>query len=149
MGADASLREQAIRTECRDLVARTAYLLDAQDYEAFVECFTEDAQLTRPGGSALVGRADILASYRARPADRITRHQLTNTVVEVETPDAARAVSYVVVWSASAGEPVEAAGRKANARLVMGEFRDRLVRTPQGWRVSQRDAAFLMYRDLA
>src|SRR5690606_31199066 len=69
----------AIESACKNLVARAAYLTDKQDHEAFAECFTANARLTRPGGEPLIGREAILASYRGRPADRITRHLITNT----------------------------------------------------------------------
>lgn len=137
----------AIQAVCKDLAARTAYYSDLQDYDAFVQLFTEDAQLTRPGGTPLVGRQAILDSYRAKPADRITRHFVTNSVVYDITPESAAMSSYVLLWSSSTNEPVEAFGRKANARQVAGEFIDKVVLTDEGWKIAERSAIFHMYSD--
>jgi len=137
----------AAQALCRDLVARTAYFTDQQNHEAFAGLFTEDAQLARPGGAWLNGRAEILASYRAKPADRITRHLVSNTVFSDTQAGSAQAVSYVLLWSTTADAAPEAFGRKANARQVLGEFHDSFVKTEQGWRIAKREAVFIMYRD--
>lgn len=137
----------AVQAACRELVARSAYCVDQQDYQAFAELFAEDGRLARPGGAWLSGRAEILASYQGRPADRITRHVVGNTVFIDTQAGSAKAVSYLVLWSTSAGEAVEAFGRKANARQVLGEFHDSFVKTEQGWRIAQREAEFIMYKD--
>ncbi len=140
--SDAILATQAV---CKDLAVRTAYFADLQDYESFVQLFTEDATLTRPGGEPLVGRQAILASYLAKPADRLTRHFVTNTVVYDITPDTASMNSYVLLWSSSTDQPLETFGRKANARQVAGEFIDQVVLTDEGWKIAQRRAVFNMY----
>lgn len=137
----------AVQALCKDLVARTAYFTDQQDHDAFAELFSEDAQLARPGGAWLNGRAEILASYRAKPADRITRHLVSNTVFIDTQADAAQAISYVQLWSTSADAEPEAFGRKANARQVLGEFHDSFVKTGNGWRIAKREAVFIMYKD--
>lgn len=137
----------AAQALCKDLVARTAYFADQQDHSAFVELFTEDAQLARPSGAWLKGRDEILAEYRAKPADRITRHLVSNTVFLDTQADSAQAISYVLLWSTSADAVREAFGRKANARQVLGEFHDSFVKTGQGWRIAKREAVFIMYKD--
>ena len=137
----------ATQAFCKDLVARAAYFTDQQDHDAFVELFTEDAQLARPGGTWLNGRDEILVSYRAKPADRITRHLVSNTVFLDTQADSAQAISYVLLWSTSADSASEAFGRKANARQVLGEFHDSFVKTERGWRIAKREAVFIMYKD--
>jgi ketosteroid isomerase-like protein len=137
----------AIQAICKDLAARTAYFSDLQDYEAFVDLFTPDAQLVRPGGQPLVGREQILQSYRSKSADRLTRHFVTQSVVYDITADSANMTSYVLLWSSSRQVQVEAFGRKADTRQVAGEFIDRVVRTPEGWKIAERAAAFHMYTE--
>lgn len=137
----------AVESACKNLVAQAAFLTDRQDHEAFVQCFAVNGELTRPGGQPLVGRDAILASYRGRPADRITRHLVTNTFMTEIGPDYARAISYVLLWSTSTEQPEEAFGRKANARQVLGEFNDRFELTDEGWRIAQREASFVMYTE--
>ncbi|MFA7625241.1 MAG: nuclear transport factor 2 family protein [Pusillimonas sp.] len=137
----------AVQVVCKDLVARSAQYSDQQDYASFVQLFTEDAVLTRPGGSPLVGRDAILASYRSKPAERLTLHFVTNTVVTDITASSASMSSYVLLWSSSTDLPVEAFGRKANARQVAGMFEDRVVLTDHGWKIAERRAKFSMYSE--
>lgn len=133
------LAEQA----CRDLVARAAMLTDANRHEDFAALFAPDGELTRPGGEPLRGREAIVASYRTRPAGRLTRHLLGGTVVELLDADRARARTSVLLWSAEEADPAGAFGRPAR-RQVLGEFEDEFVRGPQGWRIARRQARFLM-----
>ncbi len=134
------LAEQA----CRDLVARAVQCTDSHRHEDFAACFAADAVLTRPGGEPLAGREAILASYRTRPADRITRHLVTSTVVTLESATHARGLSCVLLWSGEAADAQGPSGRPAR-RQVMGEFDDVFTLTAEGWRIARRDARFLLY----
>ena len=136
----------AAESACRDLVMKAALRTDAGDHDGFAALFALDAVVTRPGGQPLQGRDAILASYRSRPADRITRHVVTNCVVEVESPTQARATSYVQVWSATAGADATPFGLKAHDRIALGEFCDRFVQVPgEDWRIASRQARFVMH----
>lgn len=129
---------------CRDLVVQAAACIDAQDYEAFAALFLPDGELQRPGDSPLHGRAAILAAYRARPADRITRHVVTNTRVDLESESLARVSSLVLLWSGSLTSPAGPFGRPAQPRRVLGEFDDRLVQVSEGWHIARRIARFVL-----
>ena len=129
---------RAIEQDCERLIRRYVNLNDAQDWQAVANLYTEDARLARPSkpGEFIDGRAAILASFLARPA-RVQRHVIANTVVEVESPDAARAFSVIVLYMgdvpADGGLPV----MDAKSPLV-GTFTDRLVRAREGWRFAER-----------
>lgn len=139
---DRLLVEQA----CRDLVQQAAARTDAQDHEGFVALFTHDAVLQRPGGAALVGREAILASYRERPANRLTRHLLCGTLFEACTAEAASAVTQVLLWSGDANDAPGPFGRPS-PRQVLGQFEDGFVHTAEGWRIGHRVASFTLYRE--
>jgi hypothetical protein len=132
---------------CRDLVLRAAVLADAQQHADFAELFAEDGVLVRPGAQPLQGRAAIVASYRGKPPGRITRHLISNTLVALESGTAARATSCVLLWSGLASDAAGPFGRPARDRQVVGEFDDRLVLTPQGWRIARRSASFVLFRE--
>lgn len=137
---DRLLAEQA----CRDLVVRAAHCTDSHRHEAFAALFATDAVLTRPGGEPLRGREAILASYRTRPTDRITRHLVTGSVIELDSATQARGLSYVLLWGGETGDAEGASGRPAR-RQVMGEFDDVFTLTAEGWRIARRDARFVLY----
>src|SRR4051794_7574812 len=99
-----ALQRLLIVEACRDLVLRAAAQADAGDAAALAALFTEGAVLARPNAEPLQGRAAIRASYAQRPAERITRHLVTNTVVVVESPGASRALSSVLLWAGSSAD---------------------------------------------
>lgn len=145
------MNQQAIWMEklaCREVVERSVRHVDAGDADAFAALFAEDAALLRPGGAALQGREAIRRSYAARPADRITRHLVANTVVDIRADGLARACSYVLLWSGSADAPDGAFGRPAHARQIVGEFDDLLRRQADGaWRIQRREARFVLHAE--
>jgi ketosteroid isomerase-like protein len=135
-----------IDAACRDTVARAARLVDQQDYEAFAALFTEDGVLQRPNAEPLLGRAAMVAAYRARPATRITRHLLAGTVVDVLSADEALAFSAVLLWVGDRADAEGPSGRPARGAQVAGEFEDRLRRGDDGrWRISHRIARFVLH----
>lgn len=137
------LQRWCIDAACRDTIARTAACTDQQAHEAFANLFTEEAQLLRPGGQALSGRAAILAAYRARPAERITHHLLVGTVVDVMSSDSATATTRVLLYKSDAQQTTGPEGRPAQGPALVGRFEDRLVPDAQGrWLICERRASF-------
>lgn len=131
---------------CKELVVRAAIYADANDHAALALLFAEDATLTRPNAEPLQGREAIRRAYEQRPAGRITRHLVTNTLVEPESETSARALSYVLLWTAKSADAAGPWGRPADARQLVGEFEDRFSRTPEGrWLIQQREARFVLH----
>jgi hypothetical protein len=128
---------RAIEADCERLIKRYVNLNDAHDWEACAGLYTEDGRMGRPsGGPAVEGRAAILAGFKARPP-RAQRHAIANIVVDVEDADHAQAFSVIVLYQ---GEPAiegQLPAMSASPPLV-GWYRDRLVRTSQGWRFAER-----------
>jgi uncharacterized protein (TIGR02246 family) len=135
----------AIQQACRDLVCRAAACADAHQPAQLAGLFSDDAVLVRPNAQPLQGRDAIRQAYEQRSAERITRHLVTNTLVEVESASKARAMSYVLLWAGSHSDPGGAQGRPAQGRQVVGEFDDRFTLTPQGWRIAHREARFVLH----
>jgi hypothetical protein len=120
---------------CERLVVDFAYFSDRQEYESLASLFAGGGVMQRPNGDLLVGRDAILKAYQARPAGRMTRHVCTNIRITIESPDRARGFTYAVLYSAAANEPT---------KTQIGEFEDRFVLTPDGWRFGERRARFVM-----
>ncbi|MBS7781432.1 nuclear transport factor 2 family protein [Acidovorax sp. CCYZU-2555] len=137
-----------IRQACQDLVLRAAACADAGDAQALAQLFAEDAVLQRPSGDALRGRAAIGAAYAQRPAGRLTRHLVTNTLFDFADEDHPGALSQVLLWSCDEAAEPGPHGRPAHARELVGEFDDRFCRAPDGgWLIQRRVARFVMFRD--
>lgn len=134
-----------IEQACRELVLQAARHVDAGDAAGLARLFAPDGVLVRPNAQPLQGRDAIEAAYAQRPADRITRHLVTNTLVEIESPASARASSYVLLWTGSTSDPSGPQGRRAHARQLVGEFQDRFELTAEGWRIRRREASFVLH----
>lgn len=99
---------------------------DAGEWEAVAATYVEDGRMSRPTApdDFIEGREAILAAFRARPP-RTTRHIVANVRVDV-SGEAATATSQILLFSA-AGQPP-----------LVGSYHDKLVRTPEGWRFTER-----------
>ncbi|MEG3168014.1 nuclear transport factor 2 family protein [Sphingomonas sp. LB3N6] len=119
----------SIEHACERLIRRFALLNDAHDHDAIAAMFTEDGSFARPTDpdNPVRGQDAIRAFFRDRPK-RETRHVIANTVVDVESPTAARAVSYVVLYTGEQGKTT-----------LVGEFVDTLSQDMAGtWRLASR-----------
>ena len=130
---------------CTRLVLQAAAHVDRGEPAALAALFTPDAVLERPGGACLQGRAAIQAAYEQRPAERITRHLVSNTLVDLLSPTEARAESQVLLWTGSAADAAGPRGRPASNDPVVGAFDDRCVKTADGWRIAHRIASFVLH----
>ena len=127
---------RAIEADCERLIKLYVNLNDAQDWPAVAALYTDDAVFRRPsGGEPISGRAAILASFLARPP-RVQRHVIANVVVEVEDADRATSFCAILLYQ---GDPVsEGLPEMSASSPLVGWFRDKLVRTAEGWRFAQR-----------
>lgn len=125
---------------CERLIRRFTLLNDRKEADALADLFTEDGVFARPTdpGNPVVGRAAIRAFFATRPRNRLTRHLCTNTVIDVEGPDAARGISYVLLYTGLAADPPGDGPVPADAAQLVGEFRDRFVRIDGEWRIAER-----------
>jgi len=121
---------RAIEAACTRLINLYANLNDAGQWDAVAALYAEDGLMTRPSApdAPVVGRAAILASFRARPA-RTSQHICANIVVDVESETAARAYSVILLFTAKDVPP------------LVGSYRDRFMLTTDGWRFSERRGA--------
>ena len=114
------------------LITRFALLNDQGDWAAVAAMFTADGRFVRPaGGDPIVGRDAIQASFASRPP-RVSRHLITNILVDLTTADEAVGQCAMLLYTAPAGETV------ASSPALIGGFRDRLARTADGWRFVER-----------
>lgn len=133
--------------DCRDVVLAAADAVDRREYAGFAALFATDGALIRPDGSEMRGRAAIEAAYAARDPDRLTRHLLSNQRVHVSMDaGTGQVASTVQLWTGKHSDAVTPRGRPADAVQQIGEFRDQLVRTDEGWRIVRREAWFTLFK---
>ena len=125
---------------CHALSVEYAEIVDTQDYERLREIFAEDAALGRPFNpqDTIRGIENIIASFTSRPRNRLTHHIVSNIRVRVESPDTASGTCRVLLYTSDTSEPETPEGRKASLKQMMGTYRDRFVRTKNGWRFAER-----------
>jgi len=128
------MREDQVAIE--QLLNRYCHKLDRGEIEAVVELFAEDAVLIPEyeGGARHAGRGAVHAWYTHYGATTIAavrglRHKISTVMIDV-SGDQASAVCYL---------DADSVNRQTGKRsLVGGRYEDRLVRTAEGWRISER-----------
>jgi SnoaL-like domain len=130
--------ELSDKIEIAELITRYATLHDSADWEAVADLYTEHGMMSRPTApdEFVLGRAAILAAFLARPR-RATRHIVANVLVSLEDKTHASANSQILLYVGSfatdGGLPLPPIGAP-----LLGSFRDRLIKTDQGWRFTER-----------
>jgi hypothetical protein len=133
-----------IEEECRKLVLRFAKYNDDWDHEALAALFVEDSTFARPLDPDLpyYGRDRIHAIFRDRKP-RLTRHVMTNILIDVVSADEARGSSYVTMLSSPDPDrkwPLPGEG------IFVGTFDDVFVRTEDGWKFKSRGGNVALYQ---
>jgi len=128
-----NLQQLSDRIEIDDLLTRYANALDAKDWDLWQSCFTADAFIDYTaaggvkGGVAEVRQwlAEVMASFE------MTQHLVTNRAVEINGD--------VATSRCALFNPM---GMRDEGGMIVfldgGVYRDRLVRTGDGWRIAER-----------
>lgn len=129
---------RAIEADCARAIHQYINLNDAKDWASVAALYTEDGRFARPSkpGEFVEGRAAILASLTARPP-RAQRHVIANVLVDVVSADEARAFSVIVLYMGDVAQDAGLPVMDPRSPLI-GHYRDRLVRTAEGWRFAER-----------
>jgi len=101
-----------------------AYILDAGEYGRMGEVFHEDIVFSNPGRLEAQGLSTVRERFEAI-ATPARSHSITNLIVSVVDADHATAVCKALTV-------------RSDGEVAPAEYRDRLVRTPVGWRISER-----------
>jgi hypothetical protein len=119
----------ADRAEISDLFVKLGRCLDEHRFDELRELFTPDVVGTTPGGRQ-DGREALIVQARRNHEDydRLT-HQFTSVLVEVDG-DTASVRAYVTGSFGHADNP-------RPERVLTGLYRNKVVRTSEGWRISE------------
>jgi hypothetical protein len=104
------------------------------------DLFTEQAAFARPTDpdNFTTGAENILAAFKSRPNDRITRHLITNVLIDVLDENSAKGVCYATLFMAPSDAEPAMFGIKANASQLVGEFYMDFQLTESGWKISRQ-----------
>ena len=127
---DAALQRLLDKDEIVDLVHRYSYFVDHKRADEVVAIFTEDCVVDYGPGMRLPVRAIFgRAPTEDSPGFVVTSHHNANVLVKFEGDDRAVVRTSVYAWhQMTDGE----------TPLLWGYYHDVVVRTPEGWRFSER-----------
>jgi len=126
-----------IERECERLVSLYCHYVDHGEAARVAELFSENG-VWRGGSVVMQGADQLREGFSARQANRgrMSRHVCSNLVVEVLDADNARGTVYLTLYRHD-GEPGRRVSPVEGPNFV-GEYRDRFVRTAEGWRFAER-----------
>jgi hypothetical protein len=134
MQPDTALLQLADRLAIQDLLHLYSTAIDTRDFALLGHVFTDDGVGDYTASGGIRGTVSEIQEWLARALAIFTvvQHLVTNVQVEIDG-DEARSRCYLFNPLGWAGE---------DGRTVMlycgGIYRDRLVRTPDGWRIRER-----------
>jgi len=134
-----------IERECHDLVVTLTHYSDHGEVEKAVDLFTPDGTWIR-GGKPYVGRAEMLDSFKRGSGTQVIRHVTSNIRIVVKDERNAEGVSYYVAYNQDPGTDAPKFPLPFAPPFSMGEWHDKFVRTPSGWRLSHREVKRLFQR---
>jgi 3-phenylpropionate/cinnamic acid dioxygenase small subunit len=129
------LQQISDRIEIEELLVRYSRAIDSRDFDALQALFTEDAtfdggSLGCPTGAAQI-RAMIEGTLTGLDA---TQHLVGKSLVEFEEDgQGAQVRTYLISQHIRESAPTE-----VKHYFLGGEYADRVVRTPDGWRIAYR-----------
>jgi uncharacterized protein (TIGR02246 family) len=126
--------------EIRDVLDAYSVHYDAGDVDAVSELFAEDAVLRNLLGEH-IGREAIKENYAFMTSHLAqSMHFITNVTVRVDSPDSARAASYL--------HSIATRRRDGYTYGTGGTYSDRLVRRDGRWQIIEREVSGYIPYDL-
>lgn len=135
-----AMQQLVIEQACTKLMNQFAVLNDQGRFGELADLFTDNASYARPiAPDALIeGKANIRATFESRPKERVGRHIISNIIIDVQGPERAKGLCYVLLYSGHVEKPAEKFGLQAIPPQLVGEFHDEFVLTPGGWKFQVR-----------
>ena len=126
-----TVRALVDRQAIEDLLVDYCHYLDRMELEKLAALFTADCEVVYGSHPALraSGSAALAHSLQRLWRWARTSHHLSNVRVRFDGDDAADVGSYVLAWHERAD---------GSTATVYGQYRDRVERTADGWRIARR-----------
>ena len=139
------LEQIDIERACERLVYAYSRALDTGDMSAAADFFAVNGSMSRPmaPNQVIQGRESIRASLLTRPKTLLTKHLATNIIIDVESRDAARGISYLTMIATTPPQGAEPPF-VSEGPLYFGQFVDRFVREHNEWKFLERRGSIQM-----
>ena len=128
-----SLQEISDRLEIQDLLARYSHAIDKRDFAALDRVFTPDAHIDYSAMGGGRGNLAYIKAYLAAALKQFSGFQhlvaTTDLTLQGDTADARTICHNPMIWHDDGKDHVFFCGLW---------YRDKLVRTDAGWRISER-----------
>lgn len=129
-----SLQEISDRLEIQDLFARYSFAIDERDWDALDAIFTPDARIDYSETGGAIGSFAEIKAWLPKALERFPmfQHMVATTKLDIDG-DTARSRTILfnpMTYRSESGED--------QVFFIGLWYRDRLVRTPAGWRISER-----------
>jgi hypothetical protein len=130
-----TLQEMSDRMEIADLMVRYAHAVDTRDWTLFRELFTGDATVDYGAFGGPKGSVEEVVTFldSVLPLFTATQHLVANCAIAL---DGDRATVRTMCHNPMALRG--GAGEKPGLLLCGLWYRDTVLRTPRGWRISER-----------
>ncbi len=132
-----------IEEACARLIVDYTHFVDHGRAAEIAGQFTDDG-VWESDDARYEGGAAIRKAFQARQDQtaRTSRHVCTNIAVRVIDHDSAEGLTYLTLYRSD--DELDNGAAPLRGPLLVGEYRDRFVRTPGGWRFAHRriDVAF-------
>ncbi len=134
-----------IERACERLVYGYSRALDLGDMSAAADFFAENGSMSRPmaPNQVIQGRETIRTSLLTRPKTLLTKHLATNVVIDVESRDSARGISYLTMIATTPPQGAEPPF-VSQGPIYFGQFVDRFVRENSEWKFLERRGSIQM-----
>lgn len=134
-----------IEHDCERLCHRYSHVIDFGEAARVADLF-HDGGVWKTPEAEHVGKPAILRAFTARQDNtrRMSRHVCSTVVIHVADADHASGVTYIQLYRHDA-EPGRRVSPLADQPVIVGEYHDTFLRTPEGWRFDRREfrAAFV------
>jgi hypothetical protein len=131
--------------EIGDLLVAMTMHGDHHEDEKAVKLFIADGTWIR-GGKPYTGHKAMLESFKVASPTAVIRHITCNWQINFSDDRSAESVTYYVAYRHDPGTAEPKFPLPLGAPFSMGEWHDRFVRTPEGWRFSRREVKRLFQR---
>ncbi|HSV53046.1 MAG TPA: nuclear transport factor 2 family protein [Burkholderiaceae bacterium] len=136
-----------IEAECKRVALCASNFADAGRLQEYGDCHTDDAEFIRPStypANPLKGRAELVSSLKSRDENLLSRHVLSNMIVDVINDHEAQAIAYFLHYAARRNvDDPEAVPAVDSALKSVGEYQIRFVLQQGKWRIQRRVGRFL------